>query len=194
MRRGHDQSHGYEEKAAECIAGRSRSTVGAAEVREWAYTLPRGGSVLDLGCGCGIPITRALVDQGLSGWGVDASPSMIAAFQAAFPGSHAECNTIEASDFFSRQFDGAVAWGLMFLLPPESQRLLIRKVAAALKPTGQFLFTSPKPVCEWRDNLTGTPSRSLGAEEYRRLLVSSGLEVFRECDDEGENHYYFSRM
>jgi len=38
----------------------ARSTaIGVEEVRKWAGTLPPGGSVIDLGCGPGFPITVA---------------------------------------------------------------------------------------------------------------------------------------
>ena len=44
--------------------------------------------------------------------------------------------------------------GLIFLLQPDVQCLLIRKVKQALNSNGQFLFTSPKEKCIWQDILT----------------------------------------
>jgi hypothetical protein len=38
--------------------------------------------------------------------------------------------------------------------------------------------------------MTGELSRSLGADEYRRLLDQQGLYLVQEFDDSGENHYY----
>jgi hypothetical protein len=38
--------------------------------------------------------------------------------------------------------------------------------------------------------MTGLPSVALGAESYRRLLETAGLELVDEMEDEGENHYY----
>jgi 2-polyprenyl-3-methyl-5-hydroxy-6-metoxy-1,4-benzoquinol methylase len=52
---------------------------------------PQGAIVLDLGCGSGVPISQAIADEGLTVYGVDASPSMIAAFRAWFPEAAAEC-------------------------------------------------------------------------------------------------------
>lgn len=124
---------------------------------------------------------------------MDASPSLIAAFRARFPDAPADCNSVEDSPFFGRQFDGVIAWGLLFLLAPAVQRRLIGRVAAVLKSGGRFLFTSPSQVCEWADNLTGLTSISLGAGEYRRVVESEGLELVGEVQDEGENHYYFVR-
>lgn len=146
--------------------------------------------MLDLGCGHGLPISQALITAGLVVYGVDASPRMIAAFRAKFRGVQAECNAVEDSHFFGRRFDGIVAWGLMFLLPPEAQSQLIHKVSRALKDGGRFLFTSPWQACQWSDNQTGRISVSLGSSEYRRVLESEGLILVGETDDEGENHHY----
>lgn len=66
----------------------------------------------------------------------------------------AECATIEEFGFFGRTFDGVIAWGLIFLLTPDVQSLLIRKVARVLTPGGRFLFYCPRQAREWADALT----------------------------------------
>jgi SAM-dependent methyltransferase len=189
---GPDLSNGYEALAGEFAASRDPN-IGAATVRAWAQTLPPGATVLDLGCGTGVPITRAILDQGLTVYGVDASPAMISAFRANFPDVPVACESVEASEFFGRTFGGIVAWGLIFLLPPASQRALIRRAAAALEPGGRFLFTAPAPACTWNDLLTGRRSISLGASAYREQLTEAGLSLVAEYDDEGDNHYFESR-
>jgi hypothetical protein len=78
----------------------------------------------------------------------------------------------------------------MFLLSPESQRVLIDKVAAALEPGGRFLFTAPREVCTWADNLTGGESRSLGSEAYAAMLAEAGLTIDGQFTDDADNHYY----
>jgi SAM-dependent methyltransferase len=187
-----DRSNGYEAVSREFISC-WRSDVGAATVRGWAKDLPPGGAVLDLGCGHGAPISQALVDEGLNVYGIDASPSMIAAFRARFPHAPAECSAVEDSQFFGHMFDGVIAWGLVFLLPPDAQANLIHKAAAALKPGGRFVFTAPHQVCEWPDNLTGRKSVSLGSDAYRQIVRAAGLLLYDEAEDEGQNHYYFVR-
>lgn len=188
-----DQSNGYEAVSEAFISHRTRSAIGVATVREWAKTLPPGGAVLDLGCGHGVPISQSLFDEGFAVYGLDASATMIAAFQARFPDAPAECSAVGDSKFFGRQFDGVVAWGLMFLLAPADQTKLIHQVAAALKPGGRFLFTAPYQECEWSDILTGQTSLSLGSSAYRQLMEATGLILDHEADDEGQNHYYFVR-
>jgi hypothetical protein len=117
--------------------------------------------------------------------------AMVAAFRERFPGVPIEQNTVEASEFFDRTFDGVLAWGLLFLLTPVAQALVIKTVAGALNPGGRFLFTAPKEPLEWLDAMTGRHSQSLGAQAYERLLRDAGLTWVAEALDEGENHYYF---
>lgn len=185
-----DLSNGYEAVADAFIARRALSRVGVADVREWARSYPRGADVLDLGCGHGVPITRALIDEGLNVFAVDASPTLLTAFRERFPDVPTECGEAERSPLFGRSFDGVLAWGLMFLLRPERQNALLERAATVLRPGGKLLFTSPSQVCRWSDNLTGRMSISLGAEEYGRRARAAGLVLGREWDDEGQNHYY----
>lgn len=183
-----DSSNGWEAVAGELIARRSR--IGTATVRTWAQSLPPGASVLDLGCGSGVPISETLLADGFAVWGIDASPSLVAAFRARLPNTPVACEAVEASEWFGRRFDGIVAIGLLFLLPPDAQRATITRAAAALESGGRFLFTAPVQVCTWKDIMTGRQSQSLGDAAYRQALADAGLTVVAEYVDEGENHYY----
>jgi SAM-dependent methyltransferase len=191
-----DGSSGYEAVANIYIARRgTRSrvgdSIGAAVVKAWADTFPPGATVLDLGSGPGEPSTRILQEAGLTTYAVDASPTMVAAFRERFPGVPIEQNTVEDSEFFNRTFSGVLAWGLLFLLDPAAQALVIEKVARALEPQGRFLFTAPRQPLEWLDGMTGRQSQSLGEHTYKRLLHDAGLTWVADAQDEGENHYYF---
>lgn len=186
-------SNGYEGVAQEFLArrGSGRSTgVGVKEVRRWAQSLPRGAAVIDVGCGPGFPITEVLVAEGLNVYGVDAAPSFVEAFRRNLPNTAVACEAVQESRFFGRTFDAVLAWGLMFLLTAEDQRRLIQKFAQILALGGRLLFTSVAKPAVWNDAMTGLESRSLGAEEYRRLLGAAGLSVSNEYEDEGENHYF----
>jgi SAM-dependent methyltransferase len=189
------RSNGYEVVAAQFLAGRGAAPptgIGAAAVREWGRTLPRGATVIDLGCGSGRPITDALIAEGLNVYAIDASPSLADAFRRNFPNTPVACEAVEDSTFFNRTFDGVIAWGLMFLLSPDAQRRLMQSIAEILVPGGRLLFTSCAGVepLVWNHAMTGLESRSLGAREYRRELSAVGLTVIREYEDEGQNHYF----
>ncbi len=189
-----DQSNGYEKVALAFvkIRGNQSNNIGVSTVRNWASALPTSATVLDLGCGPGIPISKTLMDQQLTVYGIDASPTLVAQFKENFPNHTIRCEAVETSSFFGMAFDAVIAWGLLFLLSPEKQRALIGKIAIHLKSGGKFLFTAPSQQVKWNDVMTGLPSVSLGAEAYRQILAENGFLVLDEYQDEGENYYYSS--
>ena len=162
-----DLSNGYESVSEEFLAGRgNRRTrsiaIGVKEVRKWAKTLPRGSRVIDLGCGPGFPLTVVLVEEGLQVFGVDASPSFVAAFQRNLPGTPIVCESVLESKLFDRTFDAVLSIGLMFLLKAEEQHRLIQRFADILVPGGRLLFTAPAKPAVWNDVMTGLESISWG--------------------------------
>jgi SAM-dependent methyltransferase len=190
-----DRSNGYEGVSEEFLSGRGNgrtrsNAIGVKEVRKWAQTLPRGCSVIDLGCGPGFPITAVLVEEGLQVFGVDAAPSFVAAFQRNLSGTPVICESVLDSKLFDRTFDAVLSIGLMFILKAEEQHRLIQRFAEILVPGGRLLFTSTAKPAVWNDGMTGLESISLGAEEYRKLLGASGISVAEEYEDVGESHYF----
>jgi 2-polyprenyl-3-methyl-5-hydroxy-6-metoxy-1,4-benzoquinol methylase len=188
-----DRSNGYEAVADEFAGRRRAAGIGLATIRRWARQLRPGSTVLDLGCGSGDPVARELSRLGFAVAGIDASPSLIAAFHRQLPDAPWACEAVEASTFFGRRFDAILAVGLMFLLSHETQQTVIGKVGDALETGGRFLFTAPREACEWMDALTGRRSVSLGARRYESLLLEAGLAVTETWIDEGENHYFSCR-
>jgi cyclopropane fatty-acyl-phospholipid synthase-like methyltransferase len=152
--------------------------------------LPDGATVLDLGCGTGVPVSLALIQRGFNVYGVDASSTMVKAFRARFPVVPVECAAVEDSDFFGRTFDAVVAVGLFFLLDAGIQCRLMAKVAGVLPSGGRLLFTAPSQRCSWADAMTGRTSNSLGHEAYRNALEAEGMSLVGTQRDEGGNHYY----
>ena len=168
-------ANGYERIAPEFLARRGNAAtatqgIGVREVRAWARALPAHATVLDLGCGPGVPLTEVLVDEGLTVYGVDASPTLVHAFRERLPGVTVACEAVEESTFFGRSFDAVLSWGLWFLLPIATQLELPRRLGSVLMPGGRLLFTAPPQASTWLDAMTGEESRSLGGETYRRIL------------------------
>lgn len=192
-RGGVPNASGWESVAGWFIEHSAGSSVGARVVELWTEELPPGAAVLDAGCGAGSPRSQALMRKGVQVYAVDASPTLAAAYKDRFPDAQVACEAVEGSAFLGAKFDAILAWGLVFLLPPDEQRRLLGRLVAALKPGGRLLFTAPKQECTWNDATTWQPSVSMGSGWYKALLSRLGAPVVSEHDDEGENHYYSAR-
>lgn len=183
-----DKSNGYDNIAE--LYSLHRGATGSATVRAWAQSFAKGAVILDLGCGTGIPVTKILLEAGLKVYAVDASAKMVAAFQDNFPDVPVECESVEESQFLNLKYDGIIAIGVIFLLDEAVQRSIIARMATALNANGKLLFTAPLQKVAWQDVMTAQTSRSLGAEEYKKLLKEAGLFHLEEFEDEGGNHYF----
>lgn len=183
-----DRSNGWEAVADRFVA--ARSAIGAEIVADWARTLPPGAAVVDIGCGSGWPVATTLAAAGCRVAGIDPAPTLLAAFRQALPDAPVACEAAEQSRFFDRRFDGAVAIGLLFLLPAAAQAAVIARVGRALVPGGRFLFSAPRIAACWTDMLTGRGSRSLGEAAYRALLARAGMDVVgTQCDSGGSEYW-----
>src|SRR5687767_1276461 len=95
-----DRSNGWESVARDFVEYARRSTIGASTIRAWSSSLPRGTAILDLGCGPGTPRSEVLADEGFVLYGVEASPTMAAAYQERFPAAQVTCEAVEDSALF----------------------------------------------------------------------------------------------
>lgn len=185
-----DSAAAYETHAREFLRNRDSSPIGSQVVDSWARSLSSGASVIELGCGGGYPITRILDQAGLRLWTVDSSPTLAAEFHARFPHIAIECARVQESSFFEQQYDGAIAVGLVFLLPESEQSALISNIARILVPGGRFLFTAPIETGSWIDSNTGLTCWSPGQKVYEEYLISSGFRKITTFADAGANNYY----
>ncbi len=71
--------------------------------------LPRGGAILDLGCGGGEPIDRFLIDHGFAVTGVDAAQSQIDLAHTRFA-RHRWIRADMRTVVIDERFDAVVAW------------------------------------------------------------------------------------
>lgn len=108
---------------------------------ELSPLIPKGGSVLDLGCGNGIPVARWLADKGFNVVGVDMSPVQIARAMALVPEAHFECADMSALDYKKASFDAIVAFYSIIHLPLGEQPALFGRIARWLRPGAPLLAT-----------------------------------------------------
>jgi SAM-dependent methyltransferase len=147
--------------------------------------LPTGAAVLDLGCGCGIPVAKALADAGHRVTGVDISDVQIARARALVPAATFLRADATRVTFPDASFDAIVSLYAIIHMPIEAQPVLISRVAGWLRPGGWLLVTTGAEA--W----TGTEDNWLGgtapmwwshadAASYRTWIARAGLRVASE--------------
>lgn len=172
---------GYDRLAARYLAWAAR-IVGDPRDRmllELEARLPAGARVLDLGCGSGVPSTRALADR-FQVTGIDISEEQLKLARQNVPGAtfvRADLTEIEVPD---ASFDGVAAFYSISHVPRQEHARLFASVARWLAPDGHFLATlgatdSPDWVGEW----LGVPMffSSYDADTNRALLRDAGFTM-----------------
>jgi cyclopropane fatty-acyl-phospholipid synthase-like methyltransferase len=168
----------YEENADAWDAQRGRDLFERPWLDRFTALLPPRGTVLDIGCGMGEPITRYLIERGFRVTGVDSSPSLLELARKRFPDHEWLAADMRALEL-GRAFDGILAWHSFFHLPPEHQRPMFARFSAHSREGTVLMFTSGgthgESIGEWR----GEPlyHGSLDPSEYRTLLARSGFSV-----------------
>jgi len=153
-------------------------------------SLPAGATVLDLGCGAGMPTTRTLA-QRFQVTGVDISPQQIERARLNVPSATFLRADMSALDFAPGSFDGVAAFYSIIHVPREEHEALLRQIALWLRPGGLFVAAMGTASSE-----AGYESDWLGAPMFwshfdgptNRLLVEAAdLEIVsaqEEIEDE----------
>ena len=182
---------------AEWYASQRVDHTGVPEATALASSIPRGSLVLDIGCGNGVPITRALLSKGHRVIGLDSSSAMLAHLKQNCAQEFAVRGIVESCPFANRVFDAAVAWGVMFHLNSEDAIRAIANVSRTLKHGAHFLFTSGDEdgfdAKEGKINGVTFQYFSYSPQRYRRILDGHGLRLVDVHADSGGNTYYLSR-
>jgi ubiquinone/menaquinone biosynthesis C-methylase UbiE len=147
--------------------------------------IPAGGTVLDLGCGSGVPVARTLTAAGYRVTGVDISEVQIRRAREQVPEAQFIRADASAVPFEDASFDAVVSFFALIHLPLSEQPPLLRKIAQWLRPGGWFVATTGHRA--W----TGVEENWLGggaamwwshadAATNRAWITEAGLTVERE--------------
>jgi SAM-dependent methyltransferase len=154
-----------------------------AWVRDLDARLPDGASVLELGCGRGVPATRELARRHRV-TGVDISAVQIELARHHVPEAsfvHADATELDVA---AGSLDAVVALYLFGHVPRDEQRDLIARVGTWLKEGGLLLgtFGAGEPGEDVDEDWLGARMyfASLGGDSYLRLLRECGLEPLRD--------------
>lgn len=176
----------YQRHALAFDAARRSSFPERAWLERFIRTIPKGGEILDLGCGGGEPIDRFLADRGYRLTGVDIAPSMIKLARTRFfrhKWIEADMRKFGAE---SAGYDGVIAWSSLFHLDIADQEKLIQRIGVWLKHGGVALFNTGPDRGVGIGELAGEElfHASLSPGEYRTLFAKSGLaELAHRSED-----------
>ncbi|GAA4069481.1 class I SAM-dependent methyltransferase [Actinomadura miaoliensis] len=144
--------------------------------------LPGHAEVLDVGCGCGIPVARCLSTAGHRVTGVDVSDVQIERARRLVPDAtfiRADATQIR---FPNGSFDAVVCLYALIHMPLDQQPGLLRRIAQWLRPGGWLLTTVGQDA--WtgaEDNWLGGPATmwwsQADAATYRSWIQQAGLQV-----------------
>ena len=104
--------------------------------------LPAHAAVLDIGCGCGVPVARFLANAGHQVTGVDISDVQIERARRLVPhGTFIRADATQL-DFPAASLDAIVCLYALIHMPLPEQPRLIRRIASWLRPGGWLLATA----------------------------------------------------
>ncbi len=165
-----------------CAAAYAEARRGEAhpELALLTRQLRPGATVLDIGCGAGIPIARTLAQQ-FHLTGVDISGEQIRLARMNVPEGNFIHGDIMAMTFPARHFDAVAAYYALFHLPRDEHPELLRRIYRWLKPWGHLLVTvtlfAEAPYTE--EDFFGTTMywSNYGLSDYQTMLTEIGFRL-----------------
>jgi ubiquinone/menaquinone biosynthesis C-methylase UbiE len=173
--------NGYEAAAESFLADRPRNAGDVAALGQLTSRLPAGGSVLDLGCGAGVPVTHLLRKAGYDVVGLDFSMTQLrlARESVSAPLAQGDMTTLP---FRAGSFDGVVAYYSIIHVPRDEHATIAREIRRVLVAGGYALLvlgTHDLPADHDEDSWFGVPMywSHYDAETNLALMSEAGLAV-----------------
>ena len=167
---------GYEKIADEYLNMRGESPEGAALLQEFMNRLPAGASILDAGCGSGVPIARIL-GKSFNVTGVDFSEEQVKLARKLAPAATFHCQDMTSLTFPEGSFDGICSYYAIIHVTREHHAELLRSFHKLLSP-GRFAL-----LCMGAGDLPGNVNEDwLGAPMYwSHYGAETNLAMIQEC-------------
>lgn len=168
----------YERNAERYDRDRSRTLFEQGWLDRFLALVPRGGPVLDLGCGTGDPIAAYISGMGYRVTGLDRSEAMLTRARTRYPEGDWRSGDMRRFDLPDR-FDGILGWNSFFHLTGAEQRATLPRIARHLTPGGALMLTVGPEEGEVAGRVGEDPvyHASLSPAEYAAMLTGLGLSV-----------------
>lgn len=158
-----------------------------------AELLQPGSTVLDVGCGAGIPVDKYLEEHGFKVIGLDISEKQIELAKKNLPNQSFQVKDMSELVEGEFQVNAAVSFYAIFHTPRERHPEIFRKINSFLPEGGIILVTMGSG--EWEgteDDFHGAKMfwSHYGAEKNKAIIQEAGFDIlFDEVDESGgEKH------
>ncbi len=173
---------GYGAIAESYTAGRAEASADVQLLDDLVFRIPRGGRVLDAGCGGGKPVGRSL-SSAFRVVGLDVARAQLRLFQSHVPSGDAVLGDMARLPFDDAAFDGIASLYAIIHVPREEHRGLLGEFRRVLRPSGVAL------LCMGEVDLPADISEYMGtrmywshfdAETNRRMLAGAGFRILSD--------------
>lgn len=184
---------GYDAIAAKYHAQR-KLDLHRRELEAFVRGVPRGGKVLDAGCGSG-KVAAVLLRRGLAVTGIDISTGMLSLAATVAPRARLQRMDMRRLQFPAASFDGVLCLYSMIHVPRRDHVRILRGFHRVLRPRGHLLIVMGREdIAQDRDDFLGTPMywSHFGGERNRKMLAESGFTILwsREVGPIGDRHLW----
>lgn len=170
---------GYDQAAERYAASRDQFQ-NVAHLERFKKVLPSPATVLDVGCGSGIPVAKYLVERGYDVIGIDFAPKQVDLARELVPGGSFEVRNMLELKAGEYHVDGLVSFYAVFHTPRQTHAELLRRFASFVRPGGALLITMGAE--EWEGTETDWHGVEMfwshfGADTNKRLVDEAGFEI-----------------
>lgn len=110
-------------------------------IKLFANMLPKGGNILDVGCGSGKPITDFFVKEGFKVQGIDISPKQIQKAKSIFPSCSFSVSDMLTYGYPENHYDAVICLHSLEHIERIHHGKVLKKIYQTLKPGGMVLIS-----------------------------------------------------
>jgi ubiquinone/menaquinone biosynthesis C-methylase UbiE len=190
---------GYDEIAERYVAARTWGG-DVALLAELVTRLRPGDTILDAGCGAGVPVMRELTDAGMAVVGVDLSGVQLDLARSRVPEADLTQADLVTLPFGDRSFDGLTSFYAVIHVPRAHHSAVFAEFRRVLRPEGVALLclgARDLPEEDDSDSWLGTHMfwSHFDAETNLGMLRAANFDVLRDeivADPMNHGHHLFA--
>ena len=158
-----------------------------------AGLLKPGATVLDIGCGAGVPVDKFLAEKGFKVSGIDFSEKQIELARKNVPQANYEVRDMVKLKTGEYQADAVVSFYAISHTPRDNHLEIFRKMYSFLPQGGYILVTMGAGKWEgMEEDFHGTKMwwSHFGADKNIEIVKNAGFKIiFNEIDNSGDERH-----